>query len=294
MSSSIPSQQSLKSQPSDFVDHGAPLPEGYGETRVVLLPRDPHWMFTYWEITEATAKEIKSKHGEDIFNRSQAVIRMHELSSPQHPESSIRTIDIGVSLEAKNWYLRADKQNSSWFVELGLKTADGKFILLARSNVITLPEGSVSTQMDEKWAYIKEEMDKIWEAAGGGKIGMGSLEMVKMLAQRGGWELLSQLSSWKGGISSGISSPHQRPLQQGERELQRGFWLMADCELILYGATEPTATLSVQGKPIELKPDGTFSLRFALPAGKLELPVKAVSGDRAEERAIQISVERTT
>lgn len=281
-------------QSPHYVDYGAPLPDGYGETRIVLLPRDPHWMHTYWEIAETTVKELKAKYGEDIFNRAQAVIRMHETGSQSDVRSprSDRFMDVGVNLDARNWYLRADKESSSWFVELGLKTGDGRFILLARSNVVTLPEGSVSTLMDEKWTYIKEEMDKIWEAAGGGKIGMGSLELVKMVAQR--WELISQISSWKGGVSSGISSasiPFHPPLQKGERG---GFWLMADCELILYGATEPSATLTVGGKAVELNPDGTFSLRFALPDGKLALLVKAISGDRTDEREVHISVERKT
>jgi len=52
--------------------------------------------------------------------------------------------------------------------------------------------------------------------------------------------------------------------------------------------------VTVCGRPIELFPDGTFSLRFALPDGNLELPVKAVSGDRVEEREIRISVHRKT
>jgi hypothetical protein len=50
----------------------------------------------------------------------------------------------------------------------------------------------------------------------------------------------------------------------------------------------------VAGKPIVLAPDGTFSLRFALPDGKLELPVHAISGDRVEEREIKITVNRNT
>lgn len=267
-----------------FVDRGAPLPEGYGETRIVLLPRDPHWMYTYWEITEQTAREIKAKYGEEIFVTAQHTLRMHEVVDGDG--RSLRYVDVGIFLDAKNWYLRADKEKSSWFVELGLKTVDGNFIVLAKSNIIRLPSASVSGVMDERWVTVKEELDKILEASGGGKVGMGSLELARMISQR--WEMLSQISSWKG--SGGVSSFGGGMVE----EKVRGFWLVADCELILYGATETTATVTVAGKPIDLNPDGTFSLRFALPDGKLELPVKAISGDRVETREIKISVERKT
>lgn len=292
LSSSSAGGSSLQTTP--FVDRGAPLSDGYGETRIVLLPRDPHWMYTYWEVTEKSAQEIKSKFGADIFARAQATVRMHEVSlevqslNAQLPTpNSIRFMDVAVSLDTKNWYLRADKENSSWFVELGLKTPDGKFISIAKSNVVRLPSGKVSEMLDEKWVTIKEELEKALEASGGGKVGMGSLEFVRMVAQR--WEMLSQISSWRG--SGGISSFRG---EMGARAAERGFWLVADCELILYGATEPTATVTVAGKPVELFPDGSFSLRFALPDGRLALPVKAVSGDRLDEREIKISVERKT
>jgi hypothetical protein len=64
--------------------------------------------------------------------------------------------------------------------------------------------------------------------------------------------------------------------------------------LIVYGATEPDAKVTVQGKPINLRQDGTFTLRFALPDGKQVIPVKAVSSDLEEERTITPIVTRET
>ena len=210
---------------------------------------------------------------------------MHELPPPGPPP---RHIDVAIVLDANSWYLKSDKEGSGWYIELGLKGPNGEFILIARSNAIVLPRGKVSDLTDEKWVTIKEDLEKILAASGGGKVGMGSLELARMLAQR--WEMLSQVSSWRG--SGGVSS-FGRP-GFGGPQAGRKFWLAADCELVLYGATETSATVTVCGRPIELFPDGTFSLRFALPDGNLELPVKAVSGDRVEEREIRISVHRKT
>jgi hypothetical protein len=43
-----------------------------------------------------------------------------------------------------------------------------------------------------------------------------------------------------------------------------------------------------------LRPDGTFSLRFALPDGKIVLDAHAVSADGVEEQTIIPRVERNT
>jgi hypothetical protein len=89
------------------------------------------------------------------------------------------------------------------------------------------------------------------------------------------------------GITS-VASPVKKIPQE------KKFWLAADCELILYGATEPDAKLTVQGKPVNLRQDGTFTLRFALPDGKQIIPVRAVSSDNEEERTITPIVIRET
>ncbi|MFH1281281.1 MAG: DUF4912 domain-containing protein, partial [Candidatus Omnitrophota bacterium] len=63
---------------------------------------------------------------------------------------------------------------------------------------------------------------------------------------------------------------------------------------IVYGATEPDAKVTVQAKPIKLRPDGTFTLRYYLPDGKQIIPVKATSADELEERTITPIVTRET
>jgi hypothetical protein len=75
---------------------------------------------------------------------------------------------------------------------------------------------------------------------------------------------------------------------------ERKFWLVVNTELIVYGATEPNAKLTIQGKKVDLRPDGTFTLRFALPDGKQVIPVEAISGDGADTRRITPTVTRRT
>ena len=75
--------------------------------------------------------------------------------------------------------------------------------------------------------------------------------------------------------SGGISSPVKIE--------ERGFWLQANTELIVYGASEPDAKVTIQGQIIQLRPDGSFSLRFALPDGEQSIPISAQSCDGAKK-----------
>jgi hypothetical protein len=65
----------------------------------------------------------------------------------------------------------------------------------------------------------------------------------------------------------------------------KGFWLSVNAELVIYGATEPNAQVTIGGRAIELRPDGSFSYRFLLPDGGYELPIVAVSMQGEARRA---------
>ncbi len=73
----------------------------------------------------------------------------------------------------------------------------------------------------------------------------------------------------------------------------QGFWFNVNAELIIYGATERTATVTIAGQPVELRPDGTFSCRFALPDGEYELELAARSA-RDEALHAKLKFRRRT
>ncbi len=186
-------------------DWGASVPENYGTTRIVLLPRDPRWLYSYWEVTEISMKEIISKFGADVLSKALPTIRRHLVLNKSGKAQSSHFVDVTVALEARSWYLQVEEEGTSWFVELGLKLENGEFIVIARSNYVTLPRARMSSLTDERWASLKSHMEEILTQSGGGKVGgTGSLELSKKLAER--WELLIQSSSWSnsGGISSSL------------------------------------------------------------------------------------------
>ena len=72
-----------------------------------------------------------------------------------------------------------------------------------------------------------------------------------------------------------------------------GFWLSINAELVIYGATEPGASVTLGGRPIALRPDGTFSCRCSLPDGDHAVTVSAMSAE-GELRQAKLTFSRRT
>ncbi len=74
----------------------------------------------------------------------------------------------------------------------------------------------------------------------------------------------------------------------------RDFWFNVNVELIIHGATVPDASVTLGGKAVALRPDGSFRFQFALPDGQYALPVVATSADGTDRRAVELRFARST
>lgn len=258
------------------------LPKKYGICRIVCLVRDPYWIHTYWEITEERLREAEHFFGND-WNQTKTILRVHDITGVTfNGENSRSYFDIDVTGGAESWYINVNSPNTAFAVEIARIAPNGKIFILARSNYVTTPRDGMSDILDEEWMSL--DFDKMYALSGGFKIGATSAEMNEMMRQR----LKSDISSWGG--SQAVSSFGGSPVAVK----RRGFWFMLDCELIVYGATEPDAKVTMQGHPVNLRPDGTFTVRFALPDGRQEIETTATSADGVEVKTITPIVSRRT
>lgn len=252
------------------------LPHRYNDNKIVLLARDPYWCYAYWDISpnfmETKAKEARKSGQYDL------ILRVYDVTDIVFDgKNAHKFIDLKVSGDSNNWYINVWASDRSYIVDLGFKTADGRFILIARSNVVSTPRDRVSDKTDEEWMVVDEDFDELLKLSGADKI--GSSDRFKMRIEQ---ELLSGSE-----VVSSFSSPVYKPDT-------KDFFLVADTELILYGATAKDAKLTVKGEEIKLKEDGSFSLRFHLPNGQIDLPIEATSSDGSQKRSININVKRKT
>lgn len=90
-----------------------------------------------------------------------------------------------------------------------------------------------------------------------------------------------------------LPSSSEPPFESAEVKT-RDFWFQVNAEVILYGATDPAASVELAGHPIALRSDGTFSVRFALPDGVHSITAKAQSADGVETRSARFELTRHT
>jgi hypothetical protein len=260
------------------------LPTGYGKDRVVLMVRDPFWLHCYWEITHHSIQRAEAALGQD-WHGSKPILRVVDVTSQDTTstsESVVREIEIHGG--CNNWYIEVNQPPRTFRVDVGYISRRGQFYVLARSNTVSTPRANISDTVDENWAdFDPQQADRIFAMSSGfdPAATSSSIELKQMLEER----LRRPLGS------PSLSSFGSGALGSGKG---RKFWFQLDAELIVFGATEPNARVTLQGEPVKLRPDGTFTMRFSLPDSRQIIPAVAVSVDGVEERTIVLAVERNT
>jgi hypothetical protein len=189
------------------VDAGAPLPEGYGDNRLVILSRDPFWFFAYWEITHERAEQIRVAHGRDSWDKAALILRVYDLGeSSQTPIDAATHFDVDVNKFARQHYVQVSISGHVYLADLGLRWPDGKFVSLFRSNVIRQPAGRISEEVDSQWMSVGTVTEQAaWESMAQVAIGAmgskgGSADVSNAMSLR--WEFLrsvfsGSVSSWR-------------------------------------------------------------------------------------------------
>jgi hypothetical protein len=258
------------------------LPNGYGKDRIVCMVRDPYWLHCYWEITRQAIQRAEAALAQ-AWHGARPILRLLEIANgdnTNHSETTVRDIDIHGG--ANNWYVEVRNPPRSYRVDIGYLSRSGQFYVVARSNVVTTPRAGMSDVIDENWADLDtEQARRIYAMSAGFDPTASSLELKQLFEER---------------LRRPMGSPAVTSFGSGAFQFgkQRTFWFQLDAELIVYGATEPTAKVTLQGEPIKLRPDGTFTMRFSLPDSRQIIPAVAMSADGVEERTIVLAVERNT
>jgi hypothetical protein len=258
------------------------LPAGYGKDRIVVMVRDPYWLHCYWELTRHAIQRAEAALGEE-WHFSRPILRLLDVTAETTSASESIVRDIDIHGGCNNWYIDVNNPPRSFRVDIGYLTRGGRFYALARSNVVSTPRAGVSDVIDKNWADIDEKKaDRIYAMSGGFDPTASSLELKQLFDER----LRRPLGS------PAVTSFGSGGMPFGGRA--RKFWFQLDAELIVYGATEPNARVTLQGEPVKLRPDGTFTMRFSLPDSLQIIPAVAQSPDCIEERTIVLAVERNT
>ncbi|MFC1496276.1 DUF4912 domain-containing protein [Candidatus Margulisiibacteriota bacterium] len=128
------------------------FPAGYGENRAVLMVRDAHWLFAYWEVMPGINGLTLRVINEDLG---------------KHFDINVQSAGTGGS-----WYINCGLPDTRFSVLVGYYSKNGKFNVIVKSNIVQTPRDRVSDVIDEEWMAV--DWDKIYSLSGGQRLKSGA------------------------------------------------------------------------------------------------------------------------
>ncbi len=275
------------------------------QTRVVFLPRDPEWAYVFWEISEVDRNRAMNHGASRLF------LRLADVTGKSEGRAHQQTMqEVPVDSHTTEWYLPIPMCDRDYKVELGYKS-NSQWISLAISSSARVPALHPSNQiLDEFVPFsldnnqippsetidIKEEPtdsalhERLYQTA-----------THNFSSRRIGSEEF-QDKGYSDSLSSGFSDSGHGFWSSGRSESgvgfassqNRSFWLVADAELIVYGATDPSAKLTIGEEEVPLSNDGTFRVQVPFRDGQQKYAIKATAIDGEQKRNITLHFQRST
>ncbi len=270
-------------------------------SQVTFLPRDPQWAYVFWSISTTDRERAAAAGAQQLALRVADVTGLPLGAS--HPHALQELV---VPANATEWYLPVPLSDRDYRVELGYRLGGGGWLPLAVSSVARVPaegpsavvadlfvpfslEGPIGVASQPVGGSGGVEHERLYQLASAGsarsrRIGSEVLHEHDFLQDQGDLLHASGAGVWASGRSESGSGLLR----------QRSFWLVADAELIVYGATEPSASLFICEEQIPLEADGTFRVQVPFRDGQQLYPIRAVAADGEQERAIRMEFQRRT
>lgn len=133
----------------------AALPSGYNDNRFILLARDPHWLYAYWDFS---TEEISTTLTQLGSREVRPILRVFDITYIDFDGTNAwNQVDIELTPFATNWYIPVPHPAASYCAEVGYQSPDGRFAALGRSNVVTTPRNGTSAEATLRWVTPPEK-----------------------------------------------------------------------------------------------------------------------------------------
>ena len=283
-----------------------PAPRPELQTTVVFLPRDPQWAYVFWELSDVDRRQAMADGSTQLVLRVADVTGLGGGAAHQHT-----LMEVVVNSHATEWYLPVPLSDRDYRVELGYRVASSSWRSLAFSGVARVPALHPSEQVLDQFvpfsldamAPVSDENFSVPAATAGihERIYQVATSTSRTLGMGRGSEAFHSNDSFslndQGLHASGVGRWASGRSESGAGLLAsrpRSFWLVADAELVVYGATDPAATLRIGEEIVPLAEDGTFRIQVPFRDGQQLYPITAVAADGEQTRHITLNFNRTT
>ncbi|WP_259734103.1 DUF4912 domain-containing protein [Synechococcus sp. CS-1331] len=283
-----------------------PAPRPELQTTVVFLPRDPQWAYVFWELSDVDRRQAMADGSTQLVLRVADVTGLGGGAAHQHT-----LMEVVVNSHATEWYLPVPLSDRDYRVELGYRVASSSWRSLAFSGVARVPALHPSEQVLDQFvpfsldamAPVSDENFSVPAATAGihERIYQVATSTSRTLGMGRGSEAFHTTDSFslndQGLHASGVGRWASGRSESGAglvASRPRSFWLVADAELVVYGATDPDATLRIGEEIVPLAEDGTFRIQVPFRDGQQLYPITAVAEDGEQTRHITLNFNRTT
>lgn len=192
--------------PADLLRTAAVLPAAYGTDRLVLLARDPHCLYAYWDLSAERVAQVRTSAASDQLRSVLRVYDVTQIAFDAKPPTRFQ--DFAITGDARSLYAYVGKPAGCFVAEVGYLRPDGGFFALARSQPIWTPRTEQPGAAPGRWMTVG------WtERAAAGEVvpltttGTGTADPTPLT-------LLQAPSSWPG--------PAPSAAQRGSWSLVRG------------------------------------------------------------------------
>ena len=245
------------------------------------MVRGPYWLHACWELTRVSIERARVAMGQR-WHSARPVLRVCQVTRDGTTNSARKVVrDVEIHGGVNNWYVDVVDPPKSFQLDIGYLAPDGRFLSLARSNVVSTPPAGSVESVDNNWVEVALDCDRIYAMSGGYSPDGDNTELKDLFEQRLRRPMGSSLAT-RFGIGTGVLNT------------KRDFSFCVDAELVIFGVAEPGAYVTLKGEPVRLQADGSFSVRINLPDRRQVLPVVAASPDGVEQRTVVLAVERNT
>ena len=141
------------------------IPWGYGRDRVTAMAVDPERLYVYWEVTDEALERARAAlgpGGRDAWLN----LRVYDVTSRIFDGTNAHHyFDHSVSRTDRQWFFFIGRPSSTVIVEVGLKSAEGYFVRVARSGRADFPRREPVSPGRVEWLTVRSASGEVGEPA---------------------------------------------------------------------------------------------------------------------------------
>ncbi len=146
------------------------IPWSYGMDRITAAAVDPDTLHVYWEVTDPAIERARAglgPGGPDAWLN----LRVYDTSGLIFDGTNAHSyFDHRIERSDRQWFFTVGKPSSTAFVEIGMKSAEGFFVKIARASRVEFPRKEPAPWSEPEWMTVVASTGEVQDAGRGAPV----------------------------------------------------------------------------------------------------------------------------